>query len=384
MRSSSVKRGRYPRTLFALTGDATRRAGSPALLPTISRGTFRPLTRETASMTSRTEWPVPVPRLKLSERRPAPQPLERRKMRGGEILDVNEVADAGPVGRVVVGAIYLERGPLPSRRMDGQWNQVRLRSMIFPEVAALVRSRGIEVAEVHVADPMSRLEVDERALESELGAPVGVDGALRVSLGDGDLGGSSVRGAGGREKDGPNVLPRHRREQMNAAGDIGAVVLARIADRLSHVRFRSEVKDRLERLAREDLVERRADGGLGEVGPNELGSPERALVPFAQIVEHHDLLPALEECAHGVRADVAGASSDEKRPHSSAPADAEVGEAELLQRSGVVDVPSVEDHRPAKEPLDPLEIGLAKLVPLGDQHQSVGAVAGFIALAADT
>jgi len=100
--------------------------------------------------------------------------------------------------------------------------------------------------------------------------------------------------------------------------------------RLADVGFRAEVEHGVERPAREDLVEDFGRLRLGQVDANELGSLQRRPVPFAEVVEDDDLLPAREELAERVRADVARAPGDEKRAlgaHSSAPADPGVGEA---------------------------------------------------------
>src|SRR6266851_2888144 len=52
-------------------------------------------------------------------------------------------------------------------------------------------------------------------------------------------------------------------------------------------------------------------------------------------------------------------------------ADAPVDEAAFAHRLGVEDVAAVDDHRTAHQAFDPIEVELAKLVPLGDDEQRV-------------
>src|SRR5882724_7932154 len=54
-------------------------------------------------------------------------------------------------------------------------------------------------------------------------------------------------------------------------------------------------------------------------------------------------------------------------------ANAAVGEAQVSHGDRVVDVPAVHDDRVAHEVFDARHVELAELVPLGDQHDRVGA-----------
>ncbi len=59
------------------------------------------------------------------------------------------------------------------------------------------------------------------------------------------------------------------------------------------------------------------------------------------------------------------------------PADAQVGEAGLAGQRRIEDVAAVEDHRALELGLDGVEVRAAELLPLGDDHQRVGAVEGL-------
>ena len=52
------------------------------------------------------------------------QPLEREDMGGGKVADVDIVAHAGAVGRVVVGAEDVDMAALAGRRLDRDLDQV--------------------------------------------------------------------------------------------------------------------------------------------------------------------------------------------------------------------------------------------------------------------
>src|SRR5690606_8000702 len=60
------------------------------------------------------------------EAAPAPtQALQRQPVGGGEIADMDIVADTGAVRRRIVGAEYLDEGPLAERGLAGDLDQMR-------------------------------------------------------------------------------------------------------------------------------------------------------------------------------------------------------------------------------------------------------------------
>ena len=89
--------GSQPSSRRARLASATRAGGSPARGPVTTAGMGWPVTSRQASMTSLTLDPRPVPRLSFSSV-PLLQPIERRQVRGGQVIDVNVVANTGAVG----------------------------------------------------------------------------------------------------------------------------------------------------------------------------------------------------------------------------------------------------------------------------------------------
>src|SRR5262252_1178413 len=113
MTSRLSKRGFQPSSRLILALEAKRTAGSPGRRGPIVAGTVRPVTRSTALTTSRTEMGVPLARLNAAGER-----LEREHVRGREVRDMDVVAEARPVGRVVVGAEDRQR-VAAQRGVDG-------------------------------------------------------------------------------------------------------------------------------------------------------------------------------------------------------------------------------------------------------------------------
>jgi len=119
---------------------------------------------------------------------------------------------------------------------------------------------------------------------------------------------NSVRGAG-RRKDQVFHFGAHAcREQIQPAGDVGAVILFRVFDRFSDQRCAGHVDNAAETV----LLKERFDGVLVlQVGLVDLeisGCGHRFQVAAGEIVEHHDGVAQLRECPHDVAADITGAA----------------------------------------------------------------------------
>src|SRR5438128_10931050 len=54
------------------------------------------------------------------------------------------------------------------------------------------------------------------------------------------------------------------------------------------------------------------------------------------------------------------------------PANASIGESQVLHRGWIVDVAAIYDHRTAHQLFDASQVELPKLVPLCDQYERVG------------
>ena len=77
-------------------------------------------------------------------------------MRVGQIHHMDEIAHAGAVARVVVGAEDLEAGTPAERCLDGQRNRMGFRRMPFADPAFRIGAGGIEIAQHYRAEPLYR------------------------------------------------------------------------------------------------------------------------------------------------------------------------------------------------------------------------------------
>ena len=95
---------------------------------------------------------------------------------------MNVVADAGAVGRVVVGAEDHDALALPQRRLQTDRDQVRLRIMVLAETTTGVAPSHVEVSQCREGESGARgvKVVAEHLFHDELGAAVGVDRSLRA------------------------------------------------------------------------------------------------------------------------------------------------------------------------------------------------------------
>src|ERR1700693_4759421 len=102
----------------------------------------------------------------------------------GEVVHVYVVANAGAVGRWVIGAKYFDPRPATERGQEDEWNQVCFRIMILTDRGIRAGARGVEVAQGRVTPPVSRRIVGQRPADRKLRRAVGIDRRLRFLLGN--------------------------------------------------------------------------------------------------------------------------------------------------------------------------------------------------------
>ena len=108
-----------------------------------------------------------------------------------DVHDMDVVADAGAVRRIVVGAENLNRRAAPSGFEDER-DQVGLGIVRLAYLAVRVGTRRVEVAQRHLRQSVRRAEVHQHVLDDELGEAAGVDRLLRVVFADRHLFGHAV------------------------------------------------------------------------------------------------------------------------------------------------------------------------------------------------
>ena len=210
----------------------------------------RPVTRSTAAITSRTEWGWPVPRLYAPDWPVATSDLERLDVSLRQIRHMDVVSQAGAVRRRIVVAEHLEPGAA-DRGLNGARNEMNLRRVILPDFAVRIGARRVEVAQRDRPQSVGALEMDERALDHELGFAVAVDRLLRVGLGDRRLDRLAVGRTRGREDEGADALGDHGLEHAQRADHVVAIVDGRAADGFADVQKRREVHDGVDAVARQ-------------------------------------------------------------------------------------------------------------------------------------
>ena len=231
---------------------------------------------------------------------------------GGEVVDVDVVADAGAVGGGVVGA---EDGDGVDVAPDGHedaGDKVGFGVVVFADAAVEVAAAGVEVAEEDGLEAEGGFAVAEDAFEHEFAGAVGVDGVLWVGLVHGHEDGVTVGGAGGGEDEAFAGVFLHGFEESEGAGDVVAVVFEGVFDGFADVAVGGEVEDGFGLVLGEDLVE---EGGVVEVALDEGDAVvgEGVEVAVDEVVEDDDGFAEAEEVLDGVGADVAGAAGDEER-----------------------------------------------------------------------
>ncbi len=123
--------------------------------------------------------------------------FESSEMGIGDVEDVDVIADAGAVGRGVIGAEDFELRNDAESGVENFRDEMGLDAMGF---AALGGSAGgVEITESGVVEAGVGAIVGEDFFEAEFGFAVGIDGIFGVVFGDGDGVRFAVGGRGGRE-----------------------------------------------------------------------------------------------------------------------------------------------------------------------------------------
>ena len=233
--------------------------------------------------------------------------LERANVRIGKIRDVDVVSEARAVRRRVVVAEHLEP-PTSGCRLDGARDHMNLGSVIFADLGLWIRSRRIEVAQRDPRHAMGAFEMRQRPFDGQLAFAVTVDRLLRLGLGDRGLDRLAVDRSRRRKDEVPDRDGRHRSENAQRAGDVVAIVLRRVANRLADVEKRGEMHHREHALAPQHLDQRR---GVENVSLGEVAEPHRAPVSGDEVVVDDDAKAGPVKRLRRVAADVAGAARDE-------------------------------------------------------------------------
>src|SRR4051812_19434116 len=278
-----------------------------------------------------------------------------QQVRVGEVLDVDVVADAGAVRGRVVLAVDGEVVARARRDLQRDRDEVGLRGV--PLAQAEGGAGHVEVAQAHRGEAVGRRVGGQHVVDGQLRGAVGVGRRGDGVLADRHLLRLAVGGRGGGEDDPPAVGRAHRLEQRQRAADVDVPVLLRRLLRGADEALGREVQHRLGPDVgqhRRRVVQRRLD----EPRPGRDGVG----VPGREVVEHRDLVAALEQRSRDYAADVAGPTGDEN------------AHAPTLGRTTVVvsarpAVQALPAYKPGRSPADVArEIGVERAVKLASNE----------------
>ena len=178
---------------MALSAAATSLGGSPGRRGFSTAGIFLPVTFSHIWMTCADGVAVAVAQIvkALLAR------SEGEDVRLREVNDVDVIADAGAVGRGIIGAVNFALCGLAKRDLEDVGDEMSFDAVMFAEFFA--GAGGVEIAEGDEFEPVNLVIPVQHLLEHQFGFAVGIDGALREVLGHGDAVGRAVGGAGGAE-----------------------------------------------------------------------------------------------------------------------------------------------------------------------------------------
>ena len=244
------------------------------------------------------------------------QHLRGRDVGLGEVLDVDVVAQAGPVRRRPVVAVDGHR----LARLGRPHHQ---RQQVRRAPVGQLRRRGpghVEVAQRGPAQTRGVGVAAHRPLPRELGLAVGARRERRVVLGDRLRARLAVdRGARGVD-DPPDPRRGHGPQQRDGAADVLLVVVQRHRDRLGHRLLRGEVHHPVERPPRGQSGEHGGQVRVEQARAQQLDVVGEALgQPRREVVHHDGVVAGRAQRTHHVGADVAGPSGQQPGAHGADP-----------------------------------------------------------------
>lgn len=174
--------------------------------------------------------------------------FEAEDVGGGEVGDVDVVADASAVTGGVIGAEDGDGVTVTEGGIEGEGDQVGFGVVVFTKAAIGVGSGGVEVAEPHGAEVVGAIVVIEDGFDHQFSLAVGVNRVLGVGFGDGEDFGHAVGGAGGGEDEGFDPGGPHRVEEGEGSEDVVLIVFGGVGDGFADVGIGGEVDDGGDRM----------------------------------------------------------------------------------------------------------------------------------------
>ena len=255
--------------------------------------------------------PAPVATVEDPVRPPVLEAAKGRNMHRGEIRYVYEVADAGPVRGIVVGAEHADASAPPGRRLAGDLDEVRGVAPDLARSSVRIRPGNVEVPEGGVPKVVRGRGVAKHPFDHQLRAAVGADGCGRHVFGDRHRGRNPVDRRGRREDEALHPARDARADEVRTRDRVVVPVLEGSEDRLVHHHAPREMDHRRNRVLGDERADRLEVPGI-PLDECRFGRDGRA-DPVREVVQHHHAVPGLEKCERRVAADIARATRQQQR-----------------------------------------------------------------------
>ena len=176
--------------------------------------------------------------------------LQDLKMGDGEIVDVDEVADAGAVGSGIVGAVDWDRASGAQRAAQKRGGQMSFRIVVF--AVAVPGASGVEVTQHGVAQTVDAVKPVEHDFGVKFGLAVGICGTFGCGFGDGSGIGDAENGTTGRKNKFLHAVNEASFDESESGGSIVAEIFCGVLHGFGDFGEGGEMHDRVELICGEE------------------------------------------------------------------------------------------------------------------------------------
>ena len=246
------------------------------------------------------------------EARPAgPQIGERVGMGIGEVADMDVVAHAGAIGRVVISAEDLDLRALAERGLAGDLDEMGGALGRLARAALRIGAGDVEIAQRHIAEIVGARRVVEHPLRHQLGAAIGRERRRRRGLDD-RLGSCiAIDGSGRGEDEMANAAFDRCGDQAARFDGVVLIIAERIGHGFGNDDRACEVDDGIHVVVEDQLLDETL---VADVSDDELRlRSHRPGEAGGQAIEHDHAFAGVDQPPDHVAADIASAARHKYR-----------------------------------------------------------------------